>query len=203
MAALHIYTEDLKIASALIKRDEAITRRYLYVKCYPLFKSFFDNYETNCENCIEFINEIYILILTPSQKTGRCQLMNYRGESTLTKWLKTTCLFYCYEQYHRKNRLPIVLPPEKMTDNGDSFLKEMASSEIDFSRMNQGDIEALLNLMPNKRYRNIIRLRYLDQKTNEETAEALGMTMDNYYNKHKLAKAQFERVCRKEEQQHG
>ena len=56
--------------------------------------------------------------------------------------------------------------------------------------------------MPNKRYRNIIRLRYLEQKTNEETAEALGMTMDNYYNKHKLAKAQYEKVCRKEER-HG
>ena len=41
-------------------------------------------------------------------------------------------------------------------------------------------------------------MRYLEQKTNEETAEALGMTMDNYYNKHKLAKEQYERVWRKE-----
>ena len=35
--------------------------------------------------------------------------------------------------------------------------------------------------------------------SNEETAEALGMTMANYYNKHKLAKEQYAKACRKEE----
>lgn len=48
--------------------------------------------------------------------------------------------------------------------------------------MNRADVEALLNMMPNMRYRNIIRLHYLEQKTHKETAEALGMSMDNYYN---------------------
>ena len=52
--------------------------------------------------------------------------------------------------------------------------------------------------MPNKRYAELIRLKYLELKTNEETAIALGMTMDNYYNKHKLAKEQYERIFRKE-----
>ncbi|MDM8146805.1 sigma factor-like helix-turn-helix DNA-binding protein [Bacteroides eggerthii] len=52
--------------------------------------------------------------------------------------------------------------------------------------------------MPNIRYRNLIRMRYLEQKSNEETAEALGMSMDNYYNKHKLAKEQYIRIWRKE-----
>ena len=42
----------------------------------------------------------------------------------------------------------------------------------------------------------------MELKSNEETAEALGMTMDNYYNKHKLAKEQYVRVLRKESQ-HG
>ena len=35
-------------------------------------------------------------------------------------------------------------------------------------------------------------------KTNEETAKELGMSMENYYNKHKLAKEQYERIYRKE-----
>ena len=53
-------------------------------------------------------------------------------------------------------------------------------------------------MMPNLRYRNLIELRYVKEKTNEETADILGMTMDNYYNKHKLAKAQFCNILRKE-----
>ena len=42
------------------------------------------------------------------------------------------------------------------------------------------------------------RIRYLEEKSNEETAEILGMSMENYYNKHKLAKAEYIRVWRKE-----
>ena len=56
----------------------------------------------------------------------------------------------------------------------------------------------ILSLMPNVRYRELIRLRYLEGCSNEETAQHLGMTMDNYYNKHKLAKEQYIRVYRKE-----
>ena len=52
--------------------------------------------------------------------------------------------------------------------------------------------------MPNKRYSELIRLRYLEQNTNEETAKALGMTMENYYSKHKLAKEQYQIIQRKE-----
>lgn len=43
-----------------------------------------------------------------------------------------------------------------------------------------------------------LELRYVEEKTNEETAMVLEMTMDNYYNKHKLAKAQFCNILRKE-----
>ena len=67
------------------------------------------------------------------------------------------------------------------------------------NNFNREDVLAILKLMPNKRYSELIRLRYLEEYTNEETAEALGMTMENYYNKHKLAKAQYIRIYRKEE----
>ena len=52
--------------------------------------------------------------------------------------------------------------------------------------------------MSNKRYREIIRLRYLEEKSNEETAQILAMSMDNYYNKNRLAKVQFRTILRKE-----
>ena len=73
------------------------------------------------------------------------------------------------------------------------------SSEIDFSGMNREDVEALLSMMPNTRYRNIIRLLYLEQKTHKEVAETLGMSMDNYYNKRRLAEKQYKQICRNEE----
>ena len=203
MEVKKIYHEDLQIAKALIKRDNLVTRKYFYQQCYPLFKSIYDNYYTDCTNCKEFIEEIYIVVLAPSKTTGKCQMENFRGESTLASWIKTACLYYCYKQYETKEKMPKYerLPNSNVKDNDDDSDRDDAiygSIEIDFTNLNRQDALIILNQMPNKRYSELIRLRYLELKTNEETAKALGMTMDNYYNKHKLAKEQYERIYRKE-----
>ena len=202
MATLKVYTDDLIIAKALINRDEDITRDFFYRECYPLFKSIYNNFYTGCKCCKEFMNEIYIVVLAPSKITGKCQMENFRGESTLTSWLKTVCLFYCYKKYKKKDNYEEVsslLPfNERNVYDSDRILDKYGSSEIDLSRMCRMDVVTLINLMPNERYRKIIHLRYVKHLTNEETAEVLGMTMANYYNKYKLAKAQFLIVSRKE-----
>lgn len=203
MEVKKIYHEDLQIAKALIKRDNLATRKYFYQQCYPLFKSIFDNYYTDCTNCKEFIDEIYIVVLAPSKSTGKCQMENFRGESTLACWIKTACLYYCYKQYETKEKMPKYerLPNSNVKNNDDDGDRDDAiygSIEIDFTNLNRQDALIILKQMPNKRYSELIRLRYLELKTNEETAKALGMTMDNYYNKHKLAKEQYERIFRKE-----
>lgn len=203
MEVKKIYIEDLEIAKALIKRDNMVTKKYFYQHCYPLFKSIYDNYHTDCTDCKEFIDEIYIVVLAPSKITGKCQMENFRGESTLTNWIKTACLYYCYKQFELKDKMPKY---ERLTNSDDKGLFDeddrneavYGSIELDFSNLNRQDALVVLNQMPNKRYRELIRLRYLELKTNEETAKALGMTMDNYYNKHKLAKEQYERILRKE-----
>lgn len=132
---------------------------------------------------------------------------NFRGESTLTSWLKTACLFYCYKQFEQKERMPKHEPisysnAKDYEDEGDRANSIYGSIDIDFSNLNRQDALAIIKQMPNKRYSELIRLRYLEQKSNEETAKELGMSMENYYNKHKLAKEQYERIFRKEEQ-HG
>ncbi len=204
MNTIRIYSEDIDIARALINRDVGVTINYYYKRCYPLFKSIYDNYYTDCKCCKEFMDEIYIVVLAPSKKTGRCQMENYRGESTLASWLKTACLYYCYNKYKLKKRIPIYEPLSHSTvidgDDraGDRSDNIYGSIEIDFSGMNRTDVEALLSMMPNTRYRNIIRMLHLEQKSHQEIAEALGMSMDNYYNKRILAEKQYKQVCRKE-----
>lgn len=201
MACLRIYTDDLRIAQAILRRDERTVRQYFYLHCYPLFKAVYDNYYTDCESCVEFIHEIFVLVLTPSRITGRCQLQNYRGESTLASWLKSVSLFYCYRKYVRRKSVRVVRPSDDVEEKGnttDRKIDSAGSCELDTAVLNREDAERIIAMMPNKRYARLIRLRYLDQCTNEETACALGITMENYYNKHKLAKRQYEQVCGKE-----
>lgn len=203
MNTLKVYTEDIKIAKALVDRDENVTREYFYKRCYPLFRSIYENYHTDCGSCLEFINEIYLVVLSPSMNSGKCQMDNFRGESSLASWIKSACLFYCYNKFQRKTRMPIVdsLPDfrEEKNDSTDRFLDLAGSCEIESNEMNRVDVESILGMMPNKRYERLIRLRYLEQMSNEEVAEAMKVDMDNYYNLHKRAKSQFERIYRKED----
>lgn len=202
MMAIRKFEEDIAIAKSILKRDGKVTRDFMYRKCYPMFKSIYNNYFMDSSDVHEFIDEIYLLILTPSKETNRCQLENFRGESTLATWLKTACLFYCYHRYEHKNRIPTVeilsSDRDKDDDYGDRLLDNSYSTTMNLSSIDRSDLEIVLKTMSNERYRNIIRLRYLERKSNEETAEALGMTMANYYNKHKLAKEQFVSALRKE-----
>lgn len=207
MVTLKTYTRDLEIARAILMRDGMVTREYMYIKCYPLFKSIYDNYFTDSTCVKEFIDDIYVLIMTPSKLTGKCQLENFCGGSTLTSWLKTVCLYYCYNKFEQKERMPLYEPLSIQNedideDSSDRWEAIYGSIDIDFSNLNKHDALVILNMMPNKRYSKIIKLRYLELKSNEETAETLGMTMENYYNKHKLAKEQYVRILRKEVQ-HG
>lgn len=200
---IRLYKEDLAFAKALIQHDERVTRMFFYKQCYPLFKSIYDNYYTDCATVKEFIDEIYIVVLAPSKITGKCQMENFKGESSLMSWVKSACLYYCYNKFKRKKRIPLIEslpnPNEEKNDDPDRFIDLGGSSELDFGKMNREDVETILNLMPNSRYSQLIRMRYLDMKSNEETAKSLGVNMENYYNIHKRAKLQYERVCRKEE----
>lgn len=183
-------TDEL-VVEAILQRDVRITRLYFYEKCYPLFKARYDKYYTDCETCIEFINEIYIYIMTPGVKTGKCYLSTFGFSCSLTCWLKIVTENYCHQLF--KKKLELINEAENASGRN---LFEPISPNID--SLNRQDVEVVLGLMPNKRYSNLIRFRYVEEKSNEETAEILGMSMDNYYNKHKLAKEQFARVLRKE-----
>ena len=196
---MRIYAKDLQVAKALIARDETVTRQFFYRQCYPLFKSVYDHYYTDCSCCKEFIDEIYVHVLSPRPGNGKCSLESFRGESTLTSWLKTVCIYYCLEKYEKREHMPIQESfPDPDEKYGDRHDQRYGFVEIDLSGLNLHDVHMVLEMMPNRRYSTLIRLRYLEELSNEETAEAMGMSMDNYYNKHKLAKQQYEQIWRKE-----
>lgn len=184
---------DQEIVQAILDRDTFVTKEYLYKKCYPMFKAIHSRYYTDCETTIDFISEIYVYILSVQPQTGTCKLAGFKFMSSLYSWLKVVSLNYCHCLYARRMDVN-----NNHNIDDDRELIEDLSVDLDVSRLDKRDVQALLMQMPNIRYRRLIELRYVQEKTNEETATALDMTMQNYYNKHKLAKAQFYAVLRKE-----
>ena len=194
--SINDYT-DREIVKAILNRDALITKEYLYRKCYPLFKAIYDKYYTDCETLIEFINEIYVYICVPHPKTHQSKLANFGFRCTLTTWLKIVTENYCHQIFAK--RIPM---DQNFDDESDSFDRITDSVEIEISNLRMEDdkktIQRVLSQMPNERYRRLIELRYLQEKTNEETAAALNMKKDSYYPKHKLAKAQLYTALKKE-----
>ena len=98
-------TDDRVVVNQILLRNQKVTQQYLYVKCFPLFKSVYDNYYTDCQSCMEFVNEIYLHLMTPNAETGLCKLETFRFSSTLTTWLKTVAVYYCYEHYRQSQQI--------------------------------------------------------------------------------------------------
>lgn len=184
---------DQEIVKGILDRDARITKLYLYGLCCPLFKSIYVRYYTDCENPLEFINQMYLYVMTPRKNTGMSPLETFSFRCTLTMWLKVITENYCKHLFKKKIEVS-----DSSEISSDRFSSKDDSIELDFKSIYADDVKKVLGMMPNTRYRHLLELRYIEEKTNEETAMALEMTMDNYYNKHKLAKAQFCNILRKE-----
>lgn len=185
--------KDEDIVRAILRRDSEVTKYFLYKKCYPLFKSIYDRYYTDCESWDELATEIYVYIMVPGKQTGISKLAAFQFRCTLTEWLKIVSENYCHHLYVKK----LDLVGEKVGDS-DIFNRIEHSLGFDISSLNMLDLKTVIAIMPNQRYRALIEYRYLCGRSNEETAALMSMTMPNYYNKHKLAKAQFVAALRKE-----
>ena len=184
---------DREIVAALLARNRTLTEAYFYRKCYPLFKACFNKYYTDCENCIEFINEIYLYLMLPNPQTHQSYMERFTFRCSLTGWLKIVAETYCNQLFKKKGKII-----QESLDDTDRFIEIADSISIEHSSFVKEDLKHVFAMMPNTRYRELIKLRYVDKYSNEETAAKLGLSMDNYYNKHLLAKKQFVTALRKE-----
>ena len=184
---------DREIVAAILDRDESITRDFLYCKCFPLFKSIFDKYYTGCETCQEFINEVYIYIMRPRKNTGVSKLESFCFRCSLILWLKIVTEHFCQQLYARRPSVQTTYIDDNSISHSGEFAEEDSIDSID-----KTDLHRILSQMPGQRYRILIEKRYVEDKTNEETAHYLGVSMANYYNMHKRAKEQLTKILRKE-----
>ena len=130
--------------------------------------------------------------MLPNPATQRSYMQNFSFRCSLTNWLKIVAHSYCHQLFKKKGEFF-----EDSLDDGDRFT-QIADSLPENGIFDRSDLELVLQMMPNVRYRELIRIKYLEGCSNEETAERLGMTMDNFYNKHLLAKKQFITALKKE-----
>jgi RNA polymerase sigma factor (sigma-70 family) len=182
---------DQQIIQGLIDRDNAITERFFFVKCQPLFRSIMRlvfNYKVDYD---EFVNELYQVLL----KDDAFKLRQFEYRSTLMQWLKTVAIRHFIlkrdEMIANESKEPIY---EENNDRAEE------SENVIISRV---DLESLLDLMKNERYVFIIRKLILEEIDPEHLAKSMGVNTANLYNIKKRAMAALTRVALKDIKNHG
>ena len=118
----------------------------------------------------EIISELYILLMENDAK----RLRSFKFKSTLYQWLKTTATNHCL----------LLKSKAKVIDNESQEPLNNSHRELSLAENSQArmDMETLLRQMKNQRYALVIRLLMIEDKTSEEVARQLCVTMDNLYN---------------------
>lgn len=187
---------DQEIVDAILKRDKDITFEYLYEKCYSTFYSVWNKYHTDCLSCREFITDVYVQIMTPSEKDGKSSLEKFKVKSTFAGWLRRVAENRCKQLYKEKKRLEITPVGDEVLNGPLANLA--GSNDIDLSRINKSDLETVLCQVKPLRFRQIIELVHLQGMSNEEAAKALNMNRDNFNTKHRLARIKVKIILKEE-----
>lgn len=167
---------DQEIVTAILNRDSLVTEEFLYKKCYPLFNRLFAGYDTDCKECMEFIDEIYAFLLYPGKITHRSKLETFAYHCNLIGWIKTVCINYCNQIYSKKKSFSI-----NSLDKYDITLPDEQSFEKTANNFNMADLSKILSSMESKRFATMIEYRYLKGYTNKEIAEIIGVPFNKYY----------------------
>lgn len=162
---------DREIVSFLIAREPKVTVQFFFKDCRPLLLSVIRRvFGTQIVDYDEVISEIYVLLMENDAK----KLRSFKFESTLYQWLKTIAIRHCLLL---KNKAKVIdnESQEPLINSG----REFSSTESSQARI---DMETLLRQMKNQRYALVIRLLMIDDRTPEEVARQLCVTVDNLYN---------------------
>jgi len=145
---------DKKIVSSLLHFEQLPTAEFFYGKSYPVFKALYDRYYTDCAEVIDFIHEIYIDILKQREIGRRCKLETFNFKCSLKNWVGVVAIRYCYQQFKRQIQM------EELPE-GDRNVVSKPSILTDMGTLNREDVEAIINMMPIERYRQLIRFATL------------------------------------------
>ncbi len=165
---------DKELIEALIERDGAVTQRFFFEQCRPLFKSiigFVFTYEVDYN---EFVNEFYIYLM----ENDAYRLRQFEGRSSIYQWMKITAIrYFCQKR-------------DKMIDNTskETLITERDDNSDEEKRItNEIDVHTLLKKLLNKRYAYVLKRLIIEDAEPKDVAKELETTVDNLYNIKKRA----------------
>lgn len=162
---------DIEIIASLIAHDPKVTAQFFFKDCRPLFISIIRRvFGNQIVDYDEIISELYVLLMENDAR----KLRTFKNESSLFQWLKTIAVRHCLE-LKRRGKVIDNENQEPLVNSG----KNLSYVESSQAKM---DVESLLRQMNNQRYALVIHLLMIEEKSPEEVAKQLSITVANLYN---------------------
>lgn len=162
---------DQEIITSLIAHDPKVTAQFFFKDCRPLFISIIRRvFGNQIVDYDEIISELYVLLMENDAR----KLRTFKNESSLFQWLKTIAVRHCLE-LKRRGKVIDNESQEPLVNSG----KNLSYVESSQAKM---DVESLLRQMNNQRYALVIHLLMIEEKSPEEVAKQLSITVANLYN---------------------
>ena len=195
------------IVSCLLNNVPDITKQFLYGRCgkfiiclHRIFKSHCD-----CDNAVELAEECYVYVNTPLPPDNTSKLRRYEtaGGDRPYPWFCTCSRNMCIDRYRKHKKVKFY-----SIDKLDYQVKDDSKTplSIDDERLDDDThvvvtydarvVEDVLNHMSNKGYVELLRHRYFENLSVEETAKVMGITRKICDNRTTKARIQFKTVLR-------
>ncbi|MCQ2332715.1 MAG: hypothetical protein MJZ95_05920 [Paludibacteraceae bacterium] len=184
---------DAQLVPKIKDRKECETIEFFYGMAAPIFMKLFNGYFTDCQTPVEFINDFYADLMAERQSVGSRKIDGFAYECLFKNWIGKIALIFCFDRYSMKERRK-----EALSDYAKFNLNPEPELMQNIASLDLKDVSVLLSMMPNRQYSELIRMVYVDGMTLHDTAEALGVGMDRFFNMHRRAKLQYTQVYNKE-----
>jgi RNA polymerase sigma factor (sigma-70 family) len=174
---------DAEIISGILERDEQIIRYFFFKKCTPMFHFVINRICKEKQEKNELINELYLYL----QENDWYKLRQFDYRSQLMTWLSVVAI-----RFFTKKQV------EPIDYDSSNALNVLESEDREKQLHRKLDVEILINGLPNERYRLVIRELILRDKTPQEVAKEMNITVENLYNIKRRALQQLAQIVGKD-----
>lgn len=173
---------DKELIEGILAGDNQIICYFLFEICTPVLNYIIRNTFHYKVQYNELVNELYVYL----QDNDWDKIRKFDFRCKLTSWLSLVAT-----RFFHKKRVALLVKELPETDI------EIASDCFEQQLEKNLEVDALLELLPNERYRFVLQELFLKDREPLDLANEMGITVDNLYNIKRRALEQLRQTIKK------
>ena len=159
---------DKELVEGMISNNKSVIQYFFFEKCAPMFHHINRQVYDRQAEIHELINELYLYL--QADDWHKIRQLNHRVQ--LMTWTSTIAM-----RFFRKKKATIM-----ENEHIDTLPHEQSAACIETLIHQNLEAENLINRLPNRKHRFVLRKLILEDMDPRKLAAKMGITVDNLYN---------------------